>query len=112
MSRELDVVALTGKEYDDLMAAKDERDDLRAHLTGIEKIANQSRSQTARMLLIAGRCRSALNGDSEWRKLPRPRKRHPLATPERAASKATPEDDGRDYRDDDVCIDDLIGGNS
>lgn len=82
MSRHLDVVTLTGTEYDALMAAKDERDDLRAHLAGIEKIANQSRTQTARMLLIAGRCRSALNGDSEWRKLPRPRKRHPLATPE------------------------------
>lgn len=95
MSRNLDVVTLTGTEYDDLMAAKEERDELRAHLEGIEKIANQSRTQTARMLLIAGRCRSALNGDSEWRKLPWPRRRHPLATPEDAMLAAERRQEGQ-----------------
>lgn len=58
---------------------------LRAHLAGIEKIANNSRSQTKRIRIIAARCRSALNGDNEWRNLPMPRKSHPVATPEDAA---------------------------
>lgn len=55
-------------------------DGLRSHLAGIETIANKSRSQTRRIQLIAARCRSALNGDNEWRKLPMPRKSHPVAT--------------------------------
>jgi hypothetical protein len=35
-----------------------------------------------------------------------------VAAPAAPAVQAKPEDDHRDYRDDDVCIDDLIGGNS
>lgn len=57
-----------------------ERERLIKHLSAIERVSNDSRSQSRRMQYITARARSAINGDDDWKGMPRPRKGSPEGT--------------------------------